>query len=1629
MTGSSVHFDTFHHLLKLTVLLCHYVPGVISSPLPDLRDDALDRNATGSFLVPLLISFATLTCLITVLFMCTCCFKSAGFKEFEFGNEFTTEDFAPPLEDTPLPHTPHTIHTADVYVLSTATRDGFELQDKAGLAERRGPAREDIRYVQELGQGWFGKVLLAEICSASLPACPVVIEQLDPTASAEDHQRFMKEHALYRAAEHQNILRCLGHFSEVPSLVLLEFCELGDLKAYMKRDGSALDAPSVSRIACEMAAGLTEMHRLGFAHGDLALRSWLLNRELVVKLGDYGLAYDAYPDDYVSTAGGASLPLRWLAPELLQGKHGDLVVDGATSQSDIWSFGVAMWELLDYGTQPYSTQSDRDFSISLLTGQLVKLPEPHRHLPHAERWYEVLCFCWLIPDKRPTADEVHRLLQHLHKLPDANTEPDSLTDFDRRWHSLKPSQRADVPGGTGTAFPILKPLASFGDPSEEVMAEGISSPKETVSSQTTGLTSELFSPSALMVTSLWQDPLLKQTIPPGFSNINWNGTKFADRAPVVLLPETPGESSCDPPTDTSVENQNFISAETPASNNDARELEANFIFLRDAALIKKHLGDDDDDDDDDEGSLLCTSLPVKTLSDPSLGVTDDVSPAADINKYHLETGAASAVNETYDNSLFFSEEKPKLDDKNHKEDSFSVSPAADINKYHLETGAASAVNETYDNSLFLIEEKPKLDYKNHKEDAFSAISSSASPPFAAGLTVGNKKVGETQGLDSDIVLAAISSPVHEMLNFNNNHKVSAEFGDTTSFYKLPEINDAIVDMKTEENNGPTDCLPICDRNDNKFELILTKVESMEAADEGIQGFDLESASLSKIPGVQGLTSPPDDEASVGKSPYRDSAYFSDLELDRHAGADARFPWDVLAPKEQNVMLQDDDQGKEAEFYVPKNGTETNDVSSKAAEDVPARVAAREYNEFEGDFVMNERTLQFDQKMVETWFETHKDKDENVTVALADLDPKANAEQVEAEAYVTPGKFEEKINVKDDDFLGQNMEGEQKEFNRVEKTDLQKENIREAAVVEKTGQDIEGGNLMKTKEEEKEEEERNIALNESNPFLRVEDVLIVMEEVTMKENLNEEKDSTVALETCLEEEAGSRTNVDIVGTFDTSLIEKDQLEAETYLEQVMEVIDEKGSNKEEEEEKGEDAETEDEATEKENAIVTKNEESLIILDMYAGKCSNNVADETPAEDDDSASTEISADEEPESIPSASGPRVVSISGYSSTDIIGNSTIVVGAENGVLARAGRSSQNVDSDASSLSSLEEVTVAFRTNDGDAENNDKEDRAECQNDMQGHGWVILGNDDSVEEESDEEEDGENAGLCDVADFERFRGRDVASTHNLATSFDIPFMDDEQGSEQEPRDIEFGHMDDFPSYIGCNADDYDDYDSWDSEEEAARPVPEVIIEQDDGRDLKGLLRASHSYQEPENAMGKGEDLDKRVSFFDNVTLHLFDKEAPTNRLTKSEGNLHADTEKDEPMEHETGRVAPGDAFSNSEDSSEEGGGFEWDDDMVSGPRLSILPRISLSPIPKHPSRPPPPPPLGFQVLNPVLDSQPPPPPVRPAPPLPFIPSTGDSCAHNFSRFSNFPNSMSFTHISDSDTDSTEGNGEDGEKE
>ncbi|RXN02165.1 Serine/threonine-protein kinase LMTK1 [Acipenser ruthenus] len=254
--------------------------------------------------------------------------------------------------------------------------------------------RHSLLYLKEIGHGWFGKVLLGEV-SAGLSTTQVVVKELKASASVQDQMQFLEEVQPY---------------------------------------------------------------------SDLALRNCLLTAEVTVKIGDYGLSHNKYKDDYFVTVDQLWVPLRWIAPELIDEVHGNLLVVDQTKPSNIWSLGVTIWELFELGNQPYRHYSDSQVLTYAIKEQQLKLPKPLLKLPLSERWYEVLQFCWLQPDQRPTAEEVHLLLSYLC----AKGASEAEEDFEKRWNSLRPnsgnssthsasaSAAEQPPSSSSSSFPLLE---------------------------------------------------------------------------------------------------------------------------------------------------------------------------------------------------------------------------------------------------------------------------------------------------------------------------------------------------------------------------------------------------------------------------------------------------------------------------------------------------------------------------------------------------------------------------------------------------------------------------------------------------------------------------------------------------------------------------------------------------------------------------------------------------------------------------------------------------------------------------------------------------------------------------------------------------------------------------------------------------------------------------------------------------------------------------------------------------------------------------------------------------------------------------------------------------------------------
>ncbi|KAF4011197.1 hypothetical protein G4228_002265 [Cervus hanglu yarkandensis] len=395
--------------------------GCLASPAhPD--GFALGRAPLAPPYAVVLISCSGLLAFIFLLLTCLCCKRGdVGFKEFENPEgEDCSGEYTPPAEETSSSQS-----LPDVYILPLAEVSlpmPAPQPSHSDMTTPLGLSRQHLSYLQEIGSGWFGKVILGEIFSDYTPA-QVVVKELRASAGPLEQRKFISEAQPYRSLQHPNVLQCLGVCVEtLPFLLIMEFCQLGDLKRYLRAqrppEGLSPELPprdlrTLQRMGLEIARGLAHLHSHNYVHSDLALRNCLLTSDLTVRIGDYGLAHSNYKEDYYLTPERLWIPLRWAAPELLGELHGTFMVVDQSRESNIWSLGVTLWELFEFGAQPYRHLSDEEVLAFVVRQQHVKLARPRLKLPYADYWYDILQSCWRPPAQRPSASDLQLQLTYL----------------------------------------------------------------------------------------------------------------------------------------------------------------------------------------------------------------------------------------------------------------------------------------------------------------------------------------------------------------------------------------------------------------------------------------------------------------------------------------------------------------------------------------------------------------------------------------------------------------------------------------------------------------------------------------------------------------------------------------------------------------------------------------------------------------------------------------------------------------------------------------------------------------------------------------------------------------------------------------------------------------------------------------------------------------------------------------------------------------------------------------------------------------------------------------------------------------------------------------------------------------
>lgn len=278
-----------------------------------------------------------------------------------------------------------------------------------------------------LGEGAFGRVVMAEVNNSI-----VAVKMVKEGHTDDDIASLVREMEVMKIiGKHINIINLLGCCSQSgPLYVIVEFAPHGNLKDFLNKNrplaaGTLKDYGDQQHQLPLPKHHLTEKHLISFAfqiargmeylasrrciHRDLAARNVLVSDDYVMKIADFGLARDIQDTDYYRKNTNGRLPIKWMAPESLQDKFYD-------SQSDVWSYGILLWEIMTFGAQPYPTiMSAEELYSYLMSGQRMEKPSKC-----SLNIYMLMRQCWHFDaSARPTFAEI---VENLDKLLLANED-------------------------------------------------------------------------------------------------------------------------------------------------------------------------------------------------------------------------------------------------------------------------------------------------------------------------------------------------------------------------------------------------------------------------------------------------------------------------------------------------------------------------------------------------------------------------------------------------------------------------------------------------------------------------------------------------------------------------------------------------------------------------------------------------------------------------------------------------------------------------------------------------------------------------------------------------------------------------------------------------------------------------------------------------------------------------------------------------------------------------------------------------------------------------------------------------------------------------------------------------------
>uniref|UniRef100_A0A914DTB2 receptor protein-tyrosine kinase n=1 Tax=Acrobeloides nanus TaxID=290746 RepID=A0A914DTB2_9BILA len=250
-----------------------------------------------------------------------------------------------------------------------------------------------IQVFRQIGVGEFGEVCCGRLTIEGLYGNTVqqvvAVKTLLPGSSGKAKADFLMEASIMGQFQHDNVIQLVGVVTKTePIMIITEFMLNGALDKFLRsNDNGSISIQQLVEMLCGIASGMKYLNDMGYVHRDLAARNVLVDDRLTCKIADFGLSRGlrgAAATEKVYTTNGGKIPIRWTAPEAIHHHK-------YTTASDVWSFGIVMWEVCSFGERPYWDWTNQKVITEVDQGYRLPCPMDappilHNMMQHCWQW-------------------------------------------------------------------------------------------------------------------------------------------------------------------------------------------------------------------------------------------------------------------------------------------------------------------------------------------------------------------------------------------------------------------------------------------------------------------------------------------------------------------------------------------------------------------------------------------------------------------------------------------------------------------------------------------------------------------------------------------------------------------------------------------------------------------------------------------------------------------------------------------------------------------------------------------------------------------------------------------------------------------------------------------------------------------------------------------------------------------------------------------------------------------------------------------------------------------------------------------------------------------------------------------